>query len=100
MTTVSISEAAMQRPVTHKITFRRKLTFTLVCILAFLLCCEAAVRARAWIRFGSTGRSVGGDDSSMVDPETGLFIPRPGYEISGQRHSIRINSLGFRGDEF
>jgi hypothetical protein len=78
----------------------RKLAYSAVCMLVFLLICEGAVRARAWLRYGSPAVTAGGDQLSMLDPKSGLSIPRPGYEVAGQRHSIKINSLGFRGSEF
>jgi|GEM_PF-1097007 Lysophospholipase L1 and related esterases len=84
----------------HRISAGRKLAYAAVCLLVFLLLCEAAVRARAWLRYGSPAVSAGGDQLSMFDPKLGLSIPRPGYQVSGQRHSIKINSLGFRGSEF
>jgi lysophospholipase L1-like esterase len=34
------------------------------------------------------------------DPEADLLVPTPGYELDGARIRMKINSLGFRGDEF
>jgi lysophospholipase L1-like esterase len=36
----------------------------------------------------------------QYDRDADLNVPRPGYEVSGGRINIKINSLGFRGDEF
>jgi lysophospholipase L1-like esterase len=53
---------------------------------------EIAVRARQWIRFGSTETSL---YRSTVDPGSGLTVPAPRQSTS----RIGINSLGFRGPE-
>jgi lysophospholipase L1-like esterase len=34
------------------------------------------------------------------DPVADLNVPTPGYEVKGAKIHIKINSLGFRGDEF
>jgi lysophospholipase L1-like esterase len=34
------------------------------------------------------------------DEAADLWVPRPGYEIKGSRIHVKINSLGFRGEEF
>jgi len=36
----------------------------------------------------------------LRDEASGLWVPRPGYEVQGANIHIKINSLGFRGDEF
>jgi len=61
--------------------------------------CEAAIRVRAWMRYGNASTSLR-DPMMVYDADADLFLPRPGYEIKGARIGIKINSLGFRGDEF
>src|SRR5688572_15098878 len=77
----------------------KKLVFSTVLIVALLVVCEAAVRVRAWMRYGSISASVR-DPMLMYDRDADLYVPRPGYEMEGGRINIKINSLGFRGDEF
>jgi hypothetical protein len=77
----------------------RKLTYSALLLLLVLGGLEAAARARAWIKYGSPGASVR-DPMLTYDPQADLLVPTPGYEIDGARIKIRINSLGFRGDEF
>lgn len=77
----------------------RKLLFAAFAVLVVLAACEGALRARAWIRYGSPSAAVR-DPMLAYDPEAGVFVPRPGYEVKGARIHIKINSLGFRGDEF
>jgi len=81
----------------RKLTFRRKLLFASVSVLVFLLACEAALRVRAWIKYGSFGSDM--DVQSVYSPELGFDVPRPGYESHGSTASVKINSLGFRGEE-
>lgn len=76
----------------------RQFGYSALCILLVLLLCEAAVRTRAWLRYG-TSNSDFADEMFVVDPDSGLRCPRPGYVRSSQKVSIEINSLGFRGDE-
>jgi lysophospholipase L1-like esterase len=74
----------------------RKAALTLVCTVAMLCLSEAAVRLRAWVRYG-TAQPDSADQMFVLDSATGMSIPRPGYERHSGRVSIRINSLGFRG---
>jgi len=67
-------------------------------MLAILLMCEAGLRVRAWIKYGSTNPDI--DDSFVFLDDIGLTIPRPGYETHGRSASVKVNSLGFRGEEF
>ena len=77
----------------------RKVLFAGITILLVLVACEAALRVRAWIRYGSPSTGVR-DPMLTYDPDADLYVPRPGYEVNGARIHIKINSLGFRGDEF
>lgn len=83
----------------RKLTIRRKLAYMLICVIVALLCAEAGIRLRARYRYGTAARSVS-DQMSVFDAESGLRLPRPGAEQIGSRIHIKINSLGFRGDEF
>jgi lysophospholipase L1-like esterase len=60
---------------------------------------EGALRVRQRIRYGSPAAGIR-DPMLAFDEQAGVFVPRPGYEIDGGRIHIKINSLGFRGDEF
>jgi hypothetical protein len=75
-----------------------KLSYTIVCLLVVLLACEGALRLRAWIRYG-TANSSGTRSMYVYDEDLAMLIPRPGYQIVGKAIDVRINSLGFRGDE-
>lgn len=70
----------------------RRLLLLAVGILGALLLVEGLVRARQWLRYGTTAKSY---YRFTADPATGLRIPEPGYAVG----PIRINSLGFRGAE-
>lgn len=70
----------------------RRLLLLGVGLLGALLLVEGLVRARQWLRYGTTAKSY---YRFAQDPATGLRIPEPGYEVG----PIRINSLGFRGAE-
>jgi lysophospholipase L1-like esterase len=83
----------------RRIPVRRKVLYTAVLCLIFLGACEAALRARAWMRYGSAATTLR-DPMLTYVPAADLFLPTPGYEIQGSRINIKINSLGFRGDEF
>ena len=78
---------------------RRKIAYAALVTLVLIGGLELALRARAWIRYGSFATSVR-DPMLVYDREAGLFVPKPGYELKGGRIDIRINSLGFRGDDF
>ena len=88
----------MTAPQSARIPTRRKLLYTGIVALLSLLACEGALRVRAWIRYGSPSTGVR-DPMLVYDREADLLVPRPGYEAKGARINIRINSLGFRGDE-
>jgi lysophospholipase L1-like esterase len=76
----------------------RKVLFSAVLLLVMLVALEAAVRVRAWIRYGSA--ESGMTDAMLVpNPVTGLRAPQPGFVQESGKISIRINSLGFRGPD-
>jgi len=77
----------------------RKLLFAAVVTALMLGACEAALRVRAWVRYGSPSTGVR-DPMLTYDRDADLYVPRPGYEVRGSNIHIKINSLGFRGDEF
>ena len=77
----------------------RKILYLAVVIVALLAVCELGLRARQWMRYGSFAASVR-DPMLEYDPQADLLVPRPGYEVKGARLDIKINSLGFRGDDF
>ena len=83
----------------HEISISRKILFTTIIVAVMVVGCEAVLRLRAWIRYGATATSF--QDPMLVHDEVAdLMVPRPGYEVTGNRINIKINSLGFRGDEF
>jgi len=77
----------------------RKILYLVVIMTVVLGICEIAVRTRQWIRYGGFAVSVR-DPMLEYDPKADLLVPKPGYEVKGGRLDIKINSLGFRGDEF
>ena len=77
----------------------RKILYLAVMVVALLAVCEVALRARQWMRYGSFAASVR-DPMLEYDPQADLLVPKPGYEVKGARLDIKINSLGFRGDDF
>jgi lysophospholipase L1-like esterase len=77
----------------------RKLLFAAVATALVLGACEAGLRVRAWMRYGSASAGVR-DPMLTFDRDAGVYVPRPGYEVQGAKIHIKINSLGFRGDEF
>jgi lysophospholipase L1-like esterase len=82
----------------RKIGLKRKMIYTTICVLATLLVCEGAVRIRAWARYGA--KSAGESDNLLtIDKVLGIKVPRPGSHVEGGRIAIKINSLGFRGEE-
>lgn len=85
------------QPVT--IPTHRKIIYLAVILLALLAVCEVGLRARQWMRYGSFAASVR-DPMLEYDPQADLLVPKPGYEVKGARIDIKINSLGFRGDDF
>lgn len=83
----------------YRLTRRRKILYTAILCIAVLVMCEAALRVRAWLKYGVWEASVR-DPLVQFDPAINLFVATPGYETVGGRMHIKINSLGFRGDEF
>jgi lysophospholipase L1-like esterase len=83
---------------TRSISTSRKLLFSLLVLIVGLVVFEGAIRLRAWYRYG-TGTPEMTDTMLVPDPKTGLSVPRPGHEQHSDRIGIKINSLGFRGDE-
>jgi len=77
----------------------RKILYLAVMVVALLAVCEVGLRARQWVRYGSFAASVR-DPMLEYDPQAELLVPKPGYEVKGARLDIKINSLGFRGDDF
>ncbi len=77
----------------------RKVIYLAVLVLVLFVICEVGLRARQWVRYGSFSASVR-DPMLVYDPQADLLVPKPGYEMKGARLNIKINSLGFRGDEF
>ena len=85
----------------HQIPTRRKLAYTGLLVLILLVGAEGALRLRQYFRYGTFSTTVL-DPMIMTDPESGLLVPRPGFGGGGGGGGgidIRINSLGFRGDE-
>ena len=91
------SSAAAQQP-TRSISTSRKVIFTHLLVGVILMLLEGAVRVRAWARYGRAEAAML-DTMLVTNPATGLPTPRPGYEQHSANISIKINSLGFRGDE-
>jgi lysophospholipase L1-like esterase len=77
----------------------RKVAYLAVLVFVLFGICEVGLRARQWVRYGSFSASVR-DPMLVHDPQADILVPRPGYEMKGARLNIKINSLGFRGDEF
>ena len=75
----------------------RKLLVAAVFWLLIPIAGEAVVRGRAWFKYGSANAVM--DDMTTSDPASGLVVLRPGFAVTGRNTSIKINSLGFRGDE-
>jgi hypothetical protein len=76
----------------------RKLLFTSVCLLLGLGALEAGARVRAWLRYGTADEDVFAS-ATVIEQKTGLRIPRPCFELRGRLAHVKINSLGFRGEE-
>jgi len=78
---------------------KRKVLYLGFVIVLLLGLCEGGVRLRSWFKYGTA--SAGLQSAMLVrDEASGLLVPRPGYEVRGANIHIRINSLGFRGQEF
>jgi lysophospholipase L1-like esterase len=83
----------------RQLTRRRKFAYTAVCLTFALFLTEVAVRVRAWTRYGTTS-PIASDSVFIRDKSLGLKVHRPGFELRGTEIHIKINSLGFRGEEF
>jgi lysophospholipase L1-like esterase len=79
------------------IPLRRKILYLAFVTLVMLGLAEGALRARAWVKYGGTA-SVR-DPMLTFDEAAGIYVPTPGYELKGRNIHIKINSLGFRGEE-
>src|SRR5262245_63795314 len=80
-----------------RIPARRKFLYLGIVVLLALVACEGALRIRARLKYGTV---VGVRDAMIqYDRDADLNVPQPGYESQGARINIKINSLGFRGDE-
>jgi hypothetical protein len=86
-----------EQPVT--IPTHRKILYLSVIVIVLLAVCEIGLRTRQWIRYGGFATSVR-DPMLEYDAAADLLVPRPGYEVKAARLNIKINSLGFRGDDF
>ena len=84
---------------TVQIPLRRKFAYLGIVLLMLLGICEGGLRLRAWMKYGSAAAGLR-DPKLTYDAAADLNVPRPGYEIKGANIHIKINSLGFRGDEF
>ncbi|MCH8244207.1 MAG: hypothetical protein IH897_16595, partial [Planctomycetes bacterium] len=74
---------------------RRKTLATIVGVIVMLGLGEAAVRIRAWYRFGSLQVVA---DIYLPNARLGRSL-RPGAVINGSRRQVSINRWGFRGPE-
>jgi hypothetical protein len=83
-----------------RIPTRRKILYLGVVIAILLGLCEGGLRLRAWMKYGSAAPGGLRDPMLVRDEAADLWVPRPGYEIKGANIHIKINSLGFRGEEF
>ena len=84
---------------TVRIPTRRKILYLGFVLVLLLALCEGGLRVRAWLKYGTAAAGV--RDAMLVrDEAAGLWVPQPGYEVKGANIHIKINSLGFRGDEF
>lgn len=88
---------ALERDI--RIPVRRKIAYAAALVMVLLVACEGALRVRQWMRYGSPSTGVR-DPMLVYDRDADLYVPKPGYEVKGGRINIKINSLGFRGDEF
>src|SRR5262249_28369467 len=76
----------------------RKVLYSVSLALVALLLGEAGLRVRQVLHYGALATNV--RDSMLVyDRQSDLFVPKPGYEVTGRLIHIKINALGFRGDE-
>jgi lysophospholipase L1-like esterase len=68
-------------------------------LLLLVLGLEGALRVRAWKRFG-TPRARIADAYLGKTQDFPYLVPIAGAELEGDFVSLKINSLGFRGEEF
>jgi len=73
------------------------LIYLIFCSILCLVFLEIIIRFRANFLYGFDKGSI--SEIYKIDPKTGLRIPIPNKDIQGKRIHIKINSLGFRGDE-
>ena len=84
---------------TVRIPTKRKILYLGFVLVLLLGLCEGGLRLRSWLKYGTAATGV--RDAMLVrDEAAGLWVPQPGYEVKGANIHIKINSLGFRGDEF
>ena len=76
----------------------RRVLFMVLVLAVTLAFFEAAVRARAWLKYGTALPGVS-DEMLAFDPKLGLTYPRPGFEVTSGTIAIKINGQGFRGGE-
>lgn len=96
---VSTLQPLNQHDFGRRLSLRRKVLFTFVCTIVALLLAEAGLRLRAWARYGTTSPSAQ-NMAYVFDPKLQIIVPRAGAELHGSEINVKINSLGFRGDEF
>ena len=82
-----------------RIPTRRKILYLGIVMIFLLGLCEGGLRLRAWVKYGSAAAGVR-DPMLVRDEAADLWVLRPGYEARGSNIHIKINSLGYRGDEF
>jgi lysophospholipase L1-like esterase len=82
----------------RRVPLTRKVVYTLLLVLLLLGLCEAGLRVRAWLKYGSASTGIT-DDMLVYDRELELRVPRPGYQIKGAQNTVTVNALGFRGPE-
>lgn len=70
----------------------KRITLLLLSLLIGLLLVEGLARLRQWLRYGSAS---GAAYQMVIDPATGLRIPKPGLKT----RQIQIDSRGFRNPE-
>jgi hypothetical protein len=98
MDTVTQSPPLPKAPAVPKIPAKRKILYAALACLLTLLLAEGGLRVRAWIKYGTLRTGIS-DGMEVDDLELGMRVLRAGYEIKGQKTFIKINSLGFRGEE-
>jgi lysophospholipase L1-like esterase len=97
--TTTAAPPKVQQRTGRTIPLRRKLAYTAVCVGMVLVLAEAGLRVRAWIRYGTVS-PVAQNRVYTYDTDLKLTVPIPGRELHGTRINVKINSLGFRGEEF